>query len=222
MLSRVRQLFSSSHSVAHEQFVNIMSMAQAVADNNPSGLHSFVRALLLPIQAEQMLAVSERRLHEAPQALDWNSFFFEIFPVATLDELYRRDKPVVSVNLARDIVLTTPWHRSRYESALANIGEGKPCGSWRPDDNHGLALCWPWKVAFVLGGNHSIAAGILAGEGELTATDVYDLAPVLDRVYCDGNEYRTASGHFIASVDDPRKAAVYEIGRLMIKHGLSH
>ncbi len=222
MLSHIRQLLSPSRSVDQAQFDNIMSMAHAIAENNPAGLHSFVRAILLPIQAEQMLAVAERRLHEAPPELEWHAFFFEIFRVATLDELYRCDKPVVSVKLARDVVLTTPWHRSRYESALAKIGGGKACGSWRADSNHSLALCWPWRISFVLGGNHSIAAGILDGEGEMTATDVYDFSHILDRVYCNGTEYRTTAGDtLIARVDDPRKAAVYEIGRLMIKHSLT-
>lgn len=219
MLSYIRQFLSPSHSVDQAQFDNIMSMAHAIAKKNPSGLYSFVRALLLPIQAEQMLAVAERQLHEAPQELEWHTFFFRIFPVATIDELYRQDKPVVSVSLARDVVLTTPWHRSRYESALTNIGEGKPCGSWRVDSNHSLALCWPWRISFVVGGNHSIAAGILDGDGEMTATEVFDFSPVLHRVYCNGKEYRTISGDdLIAAVDDPRKAAVYEIGRIMIKN----
>lgn len=137
MLSRARQLFSPSLSVGQAQFNNIMCMAHAIAGNNPSGLYSFVRALLLPIQAERMLAVAEHQQHEAPQTLNWHEFFFKISP-ATIDEVCRRDKPVVSVNLVRDVVLTTPWDRSSYESALANIGEGKPCGSWRADSNHGL------------------------------------------------------------------------------------
>lgn len=206
---------------AGSSFAQIMSIAEEIANCNPEGLPLLVRALLRPLQAEHILAVAERVQHQAPDTLQYQSFFFDLNTIANSSEFYLRDKPVVRIDLSKDIVLPTPWERNRYANALANIGSGKSSGEWRQDSNHGIAVWLPWRIAFVLGGNHSITAGILLGEGELLATEVYDLTPLLERVKCDGHTYtETKTGKVVSKVYDPRRAAVFEIGRLMTKSGL--
>lgn len=193
-----------------------MSMAKTIADTNPDGLLPLVRALLRPLQAEHMIAVAERGDHQAPGEIRYLDFFFNLNAIAESLEFYQRNKPVVRIDLARDIVLPTPWMRSRYANTLANIGTGKSSGPWRADSNHGISVWLPWRIGFVSGGNHSISAGILVGEGEVIATEVFDLTPIFDRVICDGRSYReTATGRILGTVEDPRRAAVFEIGRLM-------
>lgn len=202
-------------------FTNIMAMAEKIAESNPEGLSLLVRALLRPLQAEHILAVAERAQHQAPGSLQYLSFFFNLSTIAESSEFYLRDNPDVCIDLSKDIVLPTPWERTRYSNALANTGAGKSNGEWRQDSNHGIAVWWPWRIAFVLGGNHSITAGILLGEGKLLATEVYDLAPLFERVICDGHSYtETRTGKVLGKVCDPRRAAVFEIGRLMTKSGL--
>ena len=221
MTTVLRKLLSRQKSVENNSFVQIMSMANMIEDSNPEGLLLLVRALLRPLQSEHMVAIAERSDHEAPPSLGGQSFFFDLNTVSTNLEFYQRHKPVVRVDLSKDIVLPTPWKRRGYENTLANIGSGKVMGDWRQDSNHCVAVWWPWRIAFVNGGNHSITAGILSGEGVLTATDVYDLTPIFDRVNCDGRVYREfGTGRILGLVNDTRRAAVFEIGRLMVKAGL--
>lgn len=120
------------------------------------------------------------------------------------------------VRLASDIILPCPWHRERAKWALVNIGTGKRFGPWKEDANHVVTLWMPWRIAFVIGGNHSIVAGIITGEGEITPSYVYDLSSVLDRVDCDGRYYRwRETGKLITKVTEARIAAVFEIGRIL-------
>jgi len=120
------------------------------------------------------------------------------------------------VRLASDVILPCPWDRNRTTSALANIGTGKKSGPWKEDVNHFLTLWLPWEIAFVNGGNHSITAGIIDGEGEIIPRYVYDMSGILDCVDCDGRFYRwRETGKAITKVTKPRIAAVFEIGRLI-------
>lgn len=201
-------------------FSHIMSMANEIAAQSPQGLRELVRALLRPLQAEHMLAVAELKPHASPNAIKDFDFFFPLNQIAQSTDFYLRDKPEMWVDLAKDIVLPTPWERTRYSSALATVGSGKSQGTWRQDSNHCIALWLPWCIGFVGGGNHSITAGILMGEGKLMATDVFDLTPIFNRVRCDGKIYREiGTDRNLGKVHDPRRAAVFEIGRLMAATG---
>lgn len=126
------------------------------------------------------------------------------------------------VNLAKDPVLPCPWHRDRYASTLSTIGVGKKSGTWEQDRNHSVAVLLPWGIACVFGGNHSIAAGILAGEGEVKPIEVWDMGGILAKVHCDGLHYiETATGKPVCEMRDPRMGAIFEVGRLLEKHQLT-
>lgn len=206
------------------QFDHLMKMAEEIACKNPNALIDFIRALLRPIQSEHLIAVAEREIHTAPNSInDW-SFFFNLleFGRFSVGKYQVNPSPKVIVHLARDPVLPTPWHRDRYCDALAYIGTGKLLKQWKQDvTNHRVSVWLPWGIVFVGGGNHSIAAGILAGEGTLEATEVFDLRPLLDQVECDGHHYldRVTKAN-LAAVTDYRRAAVFEIGRLMQYYGV--
>ena len=200
-----------------EQFNKTMDVAREIALTNPQALRELIRALLRPLQSEHILAAAERGDHKAPCPIEGNSFFFvnqELFSGA---KHYLRNSPVIELNLAYDPILPTPWKRSGFVNALANIGVGKRCGAWKQESNHVVSLWLPWGIGFVGGGNHSIASGILSGKNiPITATEVFDFSPVLDLVMCDGKAYRNKqTGELLAKATDHRRAAVFEIGRLM-------
>ena len=72
------------------------------------------------------------------------------------------------------------------------------------------------------GGNHSIAAGIVGGEGVLRPKEVYDMGRLLDLVQCDGKHYRSQQdGQVLDIVHDDKIAALFEVGRLMRHHGIT-
>lgn len=125
------------------------------------------------------------------------------------------------VELARDPVLPCPWKRPDLVNTLSYVGSGRVLGPWRQDPNHSVIVFLPWGIAFVVGGNHSIAAGILAGEGSLVPTEVWDLSSWLDSFETDGRIFvDRASGKEICKVFNPVRAAVFEVGRLMVAHGV--
>jgi hypothetical protein len=140
------------------------------------------------------------------------------------------DPAAFRLRLGRDPVLPCPWSYDRYVPALAWIGSGKAeprlaeqmkyGGAWLQNDNHDLEVWLPWRIGFVRKGNHSLAAGILAAEGEVVPYAAYDMGFLLDELKCDGCSYiLRRTGEPVAPVDDLRRAAVFEIGRLIRDHG---
>lgn len=199
-------------------FSNLLEMASQIAAIDPRGLHAFVAAILRPLQSEQILAAAERPQHTAPAAIeDWKFFMGTAGASAfSFEQLAVVDTDGFEVDLARDLVLPTMWHRQSVASAFGAIGTGLKCGPWRQDTNHQVSLWLPWRIAFVNNGNHSIAVGILRAEGKLKPTSVYDLTPVLRAVRSDGERYLSVlDSRHVAAVGDQRVAAVWEIGRIM-------
>ena len=221
LLERLSRRFRSSGISAESKacaFDNVMEVARDIAKHNPRALRDLIRALLLPLQSQHLIAVAEKGAHAAPSEIDADTFFFDASALVSFYDYWVQPTPEYRIDLSRDIVLTTPWHRGRYTSALWSIGAQKGFDAWTQDDNHRLSVLLPWGITFVHGGNHSIAAGILAGEGTLLAEEVLDATSLMDLVSCDGQHYRSKStGKAIARVQDHRRAAVFEIGRLILE-----
>ncbi len=201
-----------------EIFENVIEFAKALARTDPQALFGLVKLLLRPLQSSHIASVVERPAHAAGNSIrSWSFFMGEKHSYLFLNNFARIERnEEFKVRLTSDVLLVWPWSRVAMASALANIGTGKPHGPWRQDSNHYLELWLPWRIAFVIGGNHSIAAGIIAGEGELIPRYVYDMSRVLDIVSCDGAYYRfRQTGAAITKVRNQRIAAVFEIGRLI-------
>lgn len=200
-------------------FSHLMETANTIQRQNATGLTRLVSAIMMPLQAEQLLSVAERAQHAAVEAASLERLFSPDYFFSTFDELDCVQHPPQDyrVDLSRDVVLSTPWNRSCFASALANIGANRSCGPWRQDPNHAVTLVLPWRLGIVINANHSIAAGILGREGELIPSSVLDLTPLFSRVRCDGRQFVcTNSGMHVARVNNGRTAALFEIGRLMI------
>lgn len=217
------RVFCADRIARKEAFDNVMALAETIATENPAGLTNLIRALLLPLQSEHMIGVAERSHHRAPSEIDRYKFFFRSRGLFEMSKLWVQPTPDIVMNLTRDVVLPTPWARRGYASALANIGNSKRNGAWKQDPNHVVSVWLPWRIGFVSGGNHSITAGVLTGEGTIRVEEVFDFSPVLAAVRCDGTHYRDCrTGKRIADVEDHRRAAVFEIGRILPATHASH
>lgn len=219
-----------------ERFARAMETAQGVIERNPRGLPSLLRALLRPLQSRYLLGVAELGQDAYPPI--GSPHFFGSAVHAYLWERgefrgERRDPSGYLMRLNRDTVLPWPWSESSYEKNLAMIGSEKqvpvPDGSvrrydggpWVQHANHRVELWLPWGIGFVSSGNHSIAAGILAGEGELVPDDVRDLSYVLDEVRFDGERYVDIKrDRPLGPAPDWSIGAAFEVGRLMVEHGV--
>ncbi|MCL2307222.1 MAG: hypothetical protein FWC38_03125 [Proteobacteria bacterium] len=212
------QFCSSARLTNEEVFQNTLEIANDIAKVNKSALKSLVRALLRPIQSERFISVVENPEHKAlPQIVTGNFFFDGFSETIKVSHYLLKPTPERKILLNRDIILPTPWQKSRFCDALSMIGKDKEKGAWTQDDNHSVEIWFPWHISFVKGGNHSITAGILAGEGEIVASDVYDFSPIFEHIKCDGKYYKsTDNGQILGEVKNIRIATAFEIGRLMI------
>lgn len=207
------------------EFDHIMDFANSLANKNPVALINLVRVLLRPLQSELLLTAIQNEMHQAQHEIESYKFFMPNGPSQLqmdFDEP-KLDSANFLVQLNCDPVLPCPWHRDRYVDNLVCIGKDKARGDWKEDPlNHRITLWLPWGIAFVHGGNHSIATGILNGEGTVRPKEVYNMARLLDHVQCDGTHYRVnKSGEVLDSVHDYKIAAVFEIGRLMKLHQIT-
>lgn len=182
----------------------------------PAALPDLLRAIARPIQSDFLLAVAEEGTDARPD-LDPDYFFFSGLPQVMDYERMKensKDPDRFTLSLATDMILPWPWSLPRYISALSHIGcvKGSP---WKQDQlNHYVDLWLPWRIGFVTGGNHSIAAGILAGEGHLVPSNVYDMSFLFQTVRTDGR-FWYINGEPCEPVTKWRSAAVFEIGRSM-------
>ncbi|RUL78763.1 DUF6710 family protein [Dyella choica] len=220
---------------AETQFLQIMETAKGIAEINPRGLPSLVRALLRPMQAEYLLGVAELGQDPYPNIDSLEFFGSGLRPYFFEHGQYRAphlQPDAFKIQLSRDILLPWPWSTSRYNAALATIGSEKEIpgcndymrpyqGPWTQDYNHRVELWLPWGIGFVAGGNHSIAAGILSGEGEISPSSVYDLSYLFDEVRYDGRQFADLkTAKTLGPASSWRLGATFEIGRLMREHGI--
>lgn len=202
-------------SVQRSKFDHLIKVAKALPH---VALPELIMGTLRPIQFEFILAVAEEGTDARPSLYSNVLFFNDI-----LRNNNFREEPILNpedypLSLNKDIVLPWPWKLERFLSALATIGTNKG-NPWKQDlMNHNVELWLPWRIGFVHGGNHSIAAGILAEEGSIIPTKVCDMSYLFERISTDGdNWYR--DGIKVDKVHYWRAAAAFEIGRLMVNNG---
>jgi hypothetical protein len=123
------------------------------------------------------------------------------------------------LDLSKDLILPWPWNLQRYHT-LAYIGSevGRP---WEEDRlNHSVAYYHPLDIGIVNGGDHSIAAGIIKGEGKLNARDIYDLTSLYDLFSWDGDCFVHQNVRY--PIQDFDMAAIVELGRLLAQAKNKH
>jgi hypothetical protein len=126
----------------------------------------------------------------------------------------------LTLDLAKDTVISFPWYMDRMEKALENIGKTR----WKYDElNHKVYYYRPIGVGFFTNGLHSGAVGILKREGKVPATEV-DLTPLYAAGF--GIEWQdgVALAVFkdkVAPMDHPHHALLLALGEVLHRHGLS-
>lgn len=215
-----------------DQFQYAMRTAQTIAKKNPRALADFVRLLARPSIAERMAVCGLFNEHQNKNHFTLNNSMVEQYWFGTgravtetgksFDNIMQQIHTTRDLYLGRDLVVPFPWHAERFVNNLATLGSVNE-NPWQQDNiNHHITLWLPLGIAWVTGGNHSITAGIIQGEGKITAHDIYDISPIYEHVVCDGETFRTTHyNEVIAPVTSPEWAAIFEIGRIMLERGVS-
>ncbi|HGY8571616.1 TPA: DUF6710 family protein [Escherichia coli] len=115
-------------------------------------IHDLLRALILPIQADYLLAVGTEGQDARPDMNEREFFFTKI--IWAMDYTHMKSLRLAAEDfplaLATAKILPWPWGESSYRSALADIGSAKG-NPWVQDINHRVTLWLPWRIGFVRG-----------------------------------------------------------------------
>ena len=199
------EMLHASHLSNEEKFNNILKFARQILDGEYSNskehpIFDFIRLLGRGIQSDYIKYVlyydCEGGSHGVP-SLTWSSVGFD----ETAHFIGDNDEPIrfkelkkevssnKKVNLSKDLLLPWPWERTRFFNTITKIGKGRAWGQWQQDDgNHFVEVWLPLGIAWVNGGNHSIAVGIVQG-GEITPEHYYDMSEVYKHIKCDGKNF---------------------------------
>lgn len=201
-----------------EEFLEAMNQAdaiitEAVYSNEKEKVLDHIRSLLQPIQRKYLGCRPD--LVE----LNFREVFFNYLKELPSEKLIQPAKNIMTVNLAKDCILPVPWNLDRAKAINKVIMQN----DWEQDiTNHSIELWLPIGVAFVLGGHHSIAAGVLYSKGNIITDKIFDMKLLYDHFYCDGVDYRRKKdGQKISKVKYFEFAIVFEIGRKMVEKNIS-
>jgi hypothetical protein len=223
-LSLLRKRVAGGQRAQREEFACIMEIAQIIARKDPKALPALIKLIGRTSQARVMNKVLR---HDQDAEDCWyeerNALFDTTAPITpdgrSLEDLKRKVPAPRPLKLGVDLVFPWPWHQGRIIDSLCELRPGGAGGEWRQDRNHAVILWLPLGVGWVCGGNHSITAGIIHAQGEVTPEETYDISRVYKHVVCDGVEYkRVHDGTRIGLVPDLEMAAIFEISRLVKKH----
>jgi len=211
-----------------EQFQSIIETGRALAAVDPRSVFDLIKLLGRSVQAQAMMEVVVHPVHDVRiPTLDAHGVLFPPNVPLTeageslLDLRVPIEEPC-TLSLARDVILPSPWHRDRLVERMTLIGRDRVAGPWTYDAlNHWVEVWEPLGIGWVYGGHHSIAVGVLRGEGQLVSRYRYTIAPVYAHVVCDGRVYRRCfDQEAIAPVGDMAMAAIFELGRLLLHYGM--
>ncbi|KEF39989.1 hypothetical protein M670_01013 [Schinkia azotoformans MEV2011] len=193
-----------------EAYNNILSFADSVLKNteeqkqtykqfyskgNQHPILDVVRLLGRNVQTKYLTSLLYHEDETSLPSLFPDTVYFETTTSLTTDgrkyfDLIKEVKTTKEIDLSKDLVLPWPWQRDRLINTICRIGEDRIWGTWKQGiHNHDVQLWLPLGICWVSGGNHSIASGILQGQGRLLPKETYDISELYEYIYTDGINY---------------------------------
>lgn len=218
---RVQRVSAESEPEKGSAFEEMLRRAKVYAgEQNIEALELLQRVALRQLQSYQISEGFRRPDDAAPDSLAGiRCFGLNEIPgkeggfFSCLKRRELSDDKTIIASLARDMVLPTCWNPVSMTRLLGHLSP------WKYDAmNHFVEYWSPLGIFWVKGGNHSIAHGILMGEGELPVTDAYDLDSLYPVVRFDGESWLDAENDQpIGRPRFPEFGIVFEIGRLILE-----
>jgi hypothetical protein len=212
--------FAKSVFIEYENSLGYVSKEPICAKEHP--IIDVIRVLGRTLQTEALSALLFDKSDRSDLSIRSFDVIFHTFGIIENEDLKVEVNIEKEVQLSKDVILPWPWNRDRLINNISRIGEGRVFGKWKQDSNHRGILWLPIGITWVEQGNHSIATGIIQGDGVIKPRNVYDISPVYNHVFCDGEYYRKkADNSIITKVKSVEFAAIFEIGRMMVEKGIT-
>jgi len=207
------------------QFDYSILMAKQIVQQNPEALVDLVKLIGKPYQTKYISHIVMKGFSKVSHLNEFfvlfpkdNHYAWELHSLITEVKDYNRP-----LELKSDLIFPWPWNKDRIRDTLAFIGEGRKYGKWQEDKlNHSIVFWLPMGIGWVRGGNHSIANGIVNGEGIIQNYDAYDISEMYKYIYCDGEYfYEKKDNRKLFPVQSIEFACIFEIGRIMHENNIS-
>lgn len=225
--SAYNKIFNKHNNIEQlpSKFDVAMQMAKEIKAINPDALRHLIYTLGRTYQSNRISEIFLSQ-HKGKDTIDVipSTLLFDEYKPITPDGRHLVDLAEEAtipntrdLQLSSDLILPWPWEPFRAVSAFSEIGTGCIAGVWQQDPNHRINYWYPMCIGWVIGGNHSLATGIIKGEGVITNYQTYDVSEVYNHVRCDGQHYISIhTGEIIEKVKNIEFACIFEIGRLII------
>jgi hypothetical protein len=118
---------------------------------------------------------------------------------------------------ASGLIWTFPWQPERLARALMRFGNEWREPTWRSCDDRTAYVLLPWRIGVVDNGNHSIASGVLWGDGWLEPLWSLDFSDRLRAVQLGETGLESLDGQLIGSSDSWAVLALIGLGRLLLE-----
>jgi hypothetical protein len=184
-------------------------------------LRLLVRAAALPLMAEGMLDWADKKEKDPPRLLHL-AIPRPVLEAMRAHKVWVQEGPPkgLTLDLARDTVISFPWNGGRLLKSLERISKVP----WQYDSaNHEAFYHRPIGVAFFVNGLHSGAVGILKREGTLPATEI-DLSPLYAAgfgIEWQGGVPLAVFRDRVVPMDHPHHALLLALGEVLYRHGVS-
>lgn len=218
--------FALSVIETHEKKSTQSVNRKLVAEKHP--ILDIINLLGRKLQTDYLVNLLFNKDESPLDGIEYSTVLFETKNPITLDGKYFEEiiKELTinkNISLGKDLILPWPWKRNRLISSICNIGKGRASEEWKQDQkNHFVELWLTLGIAWVNGGNHSIATGVIQCQGLIKPEYVYDISPIYKYIYTDGINYiRKQDGKVISPVNNVEFAAIFEIGRVMSANSIT-
>lgn len=211
-----------------KQFSVLISNANKLfRDRNREGLKDLIRTVLRPLQSELMARVyldgsvddSFHYYHSMCLETEKSELAESYIDLLSSGRCSVKDAArFPKLNLGCDIFLATPWDSGCIFRTLGRIGIGLAEGEFKQESNHKVIYQYPLELAWVYGGNHSIAQGVIRGEGAVVPNQMHDLSIIIDEIEFDGVQWLNLEDG--VAVGRPRRKELgwaWEVGRFILK-----
>ena len=205
-----------------EAIENVLAFAEAIIERNMEPKERLIklidlrRVFLRKFQADHIAACYCSGTHQAPEPIEVKSLLCQ--EMLLEENQVKKISEKISLDLAQDVVLPTPWHPKRMIDNIGKFGSDPLKTQWVQDtNNHFVYWMSTFGIGIVDGGNHSLTAAIIANEQiKFTLKHQYDYSFLFESYHFNGSVYvDSKTGRHLSAPRFLVFGVIYELSRLI-------